>query len=169
MKSFNLRTVKLRSGEEFRDAIELELAPLEYGGQRYIPVPEKVPAELAVSRASTGTVFQLRFAARLHGPCYRCLGDAVLDVPANAREYQATRPDDDDELRTPYLADENLDLEAWARDAIALELPEQILCRPDCRGLCPVCGKDLNVEPHEHEEERVDPRWSALAELRDKL
>ncbi len=169
MKSFNLRTVKLRSGEEFRDAIELELAPLEYGGQRYIPVPEKVPAELAVSRASTGTVFQLRFAARLHGPCYRCLGDAVLDVPANAREYQATRPGDDDELRTPYLADENLDLEAWARDAIALELPEQILCRPDCRGLCPVCGKDLNVEPHEHEEERVDPRWSALAELRDKL
>ncbi len=169
MKSFNLRTVKLRSGEEFRDEIELELAPLEYGGQRYIPVPEKVPAELAVTRASTGTVFQLRFGARLHGPCYRCLEDAVLDVPVNAREYQATNPGDDDELRTPYLADDNLDLEAWARDAIALELPEQILCRPDCKGLCPVCGKDLNVEPHEHEEERVDPRWSALAELRDKL
>jgi len=169
VKSFNLRTVKLRSGEEFRDEIELELAPLEYGGQRYIPVPEKVPAELAVTRASTGTVFQLRFGARLHGPCYRCLEDAVLDVPVNAREYQATNPGDDDELRTPYLADDNLDLEAWARDAIALELPEQILCRPDCKGLCPVCGKDLNVEPHEHEEERVDPRWSALAELRDKL
>ncbi len=169
MKSFNLRTVKLRSGEEFRDAIELELAPLEYGGQRYIPVPEKVPAELAVSRASTGTIFHLQFAARLHGPCYRCLGDAVLDVPANAQEYQATNPGDDDELRTPYLADEMLDLEAWARDAIALELPEQILCRPDCKGLCPVCGKDLNVEPHEHEEDYVDPRWSALAELRDKL
>ena len=169
MKSFNLRTVKLRSGEEFRDAIELELAPLEYGGQRYIPVPEKVPAELAITRASTGTVFQLRFDARLHGPCYRCLEDAVLDVPADAREYQATNPAGDDELGTPYLADDNIDLEAWARDAIALELPEQILCRPECKGLCPVCGKDLNVEPHEHEEERVDPRWSALAELRDKL
>ena len=169
MKSFNLRSVKLRSGEEFRDAIELELAPLEYGGQRYIPVPEKVPAELVLSRATTGTVFALRFGARLYGPCYRCLGDAVLDVPVNAREYQATSPADDDELRTPYLADEKLDLEAWARDAIALELPEQILCRLDCKGLCPVCGKDLNVEPHEHEEERVDSRWAALAELRDKL
>ncbi len=169
MKSFNLRSVKLRSGEESRDAIELELSPLEYGGQRYIPVPEKVPAELALSRATTGTVFELRFGARLHGPCYRCLGDAVLDVPVDAREYQATSPTDDDELRTPYLADEKLDLEAWARDAIALELPEQILCRPDCKGLCPVCGKDLNVEPHEHEEEHVDSRWAALAELRDKL
>ena len=169
MKSFNLRTVKLRSGEEFRDAIELELTPLEYGGQRYIPVPEKSPAELDVTRASTGTLFQLRFTARLHGPCYRCLGDAVLDVPVNAREYQATSPNDDDELRTPYLVDEKLDLEAWARDAIALELPEQILCRQDCKGLCPMCGKDLNVEPHEHEEEHVDSRWAALAELRDKL
>ena len=169
MKSFNLRSVKLRSGEEFRDAIELELAPLEYGGQRYIPVPEKVPADFALSRATTGTVFALRFSARLHGPCYRCLGDAVLDVPVNAREYQATSPADDDELRTPYLHEEKLDLEAWSRDAIALELPEQILCRLDCKGLCPVCGKDLNVEPHEHEEEHVDSRWAALAELRDKL
>ena len=50
----------------------------------------------------------------------------------------------------------------WARDAVALELPEQILCRPDCAGLCPVCGKDLNVEPHEHLERDPDPRWAAL-------
>ena len=62
-----------------------------------------------------------------------------------------------------------LDVHGWARDAIALALPEQILCRPDCKGLCPVCGKDLNLEPHEHEEEDADPRWAALAELREKL
>ena len=55
------------------------------------------------------------------------------------------------------------------RDAIALALPEQILCRTDCAGLCPTCGKDLNLEPHEHEEEHGDPRWSALAALRDRL
>jgi uncharacterized protein len=110
----------------------------------------------------------LRFHARLHGPCYRCLDDAVVDIPINAREYQATNADTD-ELRTPYLADDALDLESWARDAIALELPEQILCRPDCKGLCAVCGKDLNDEPHEHEEEHDDSRWAALAELRDKL
>ena len=168
MKTFNLRAVKLRSGEEFRDAVDLELTPLEYGGQRYIPVPEQVPAALAISRATTGTLFQLRFDARLHGPCYRCLGDAVVDIPINAREYQATNPETD-ELQTPYLAEDTLDLESWARDAIALELPEQILCRPECLGLCAVCGKDLNDEPHTHEEERLDPRWAALAELKDKL
>jgi uncharacterized protein len=169
VKSFNLRSVKLRSGEEYRDEIDLELTPLEYGGQRYVPIPEKVPAELVVSRASTGTVFQLRFNARLHGPCYRCLDDAVVDIPVDGREYQATSPGESDELRTPYLVDDKLDLDVWARDAIALALPEQILCRTDCAGLCPVCGKDLNVEPHTHEEERADPRWAALAELRDRL
>ncbi|MDX6411524.1 MAG: hypothetical protein QOE91_1040 [Gaiellaceae bacterium] len=169
MKTFNLRAVKLRSGEEFRDAVDLDLTPLEYGGQRYLPVPAEVPAALAISRATTGTLFQLRFDARLHGPCYRCLGDAAVDIPINAREYQATNADTD-ELQTPYLlAEDTLDLESWARDAIALELPEQILCRQDCKGLCAVCGKDLNVEPHEHEEEHDDPRWAALAELKDKL
>jgi len=169
VKSFNLRSVKLRSGEEYRDEIELDLTPLEYGGQRYVPVPEKVPAELVVSRASTGTVFQLRFDARLHGPCYRCLGDAAVSIPVNAREYQATSPGESDELRTPYVVEDRLDVIGWARDAIALALPEQILCRPDCAGLCPVCGKDLNLEPHTHDEERADPRWDVLAKLREEL
>jgi DUF177 domain-containing protein len=169
VRSFNLRSVKLRSGEEYRDEIDLELTPLEYGGQRYLPIPEKVPAGLIVSRASTGTVFQLRFEAKLYGPCYRCLGDAVVSIPVDAREYQATSPGESDELQTPYLVENKLDLESWARDAIALALPEQILCRADCAGLCPVCGKDLNLEPHAHEEEHTDPRWDALAQLRDQL
>jgi uncharacterized protein len=166
--TFNLRTLKLRSGEQFADALDIQLEPLELGGQRYLPVPETVPTELSVTRASTGTVFELRFDTRLHGPCYRCLADAVLDVPIAAREYQATNPDSE-ELRTPYLDEDRLNLSAWARDAVVLALPEQILCRADCAGLCPVCGKDLNAEPHTHDEERTDSRWTALAELRDQL
>jgi uncharacterized protein len=169
VRSFNLRQAKLRSGEEYRDEVELELEPFELGGERYLPVPEKVPAELVITKASTGTVFELRFAARLHGPCYRCLDDAVLDVPIQAREYQATNPEGSDELRTPYLKDDNLDLSSWARDAVALELPDKILCRPDCAGLCPVCGKNLNDEPHAHDEEKTDSRWQALESLREKL
>ena len=62
-------------------------------------------------------------------------------------------------IRTPPTSsarstscDGELDVGAWARDQLALALPDQILCRPDCAGLCPVCGKNLNVEPHEHEE-----------------
>ena len=169
MRSFNLRQLRLRSGEEYRDEVELELEPFELGGERYLPVPERVPADLAITKASTGTVFELVFAARLHGPCYRCLDDAVLEIPIAAHEYQATNPEESDELRTPYLHDDNLDLAGWSRDAIALALPDKILCRPECAGLCPVCGKNLNHEPHTHADEPTDSRWAVLESLREKL
>jgi uncharacterized protein len=165
MTSFDLRKAKLRPGEELREALDVELPAFEFGGQRYVPVPETVEAALTITRAVTGTVFTLDFTARLHGPCYRCLGDAVLETRVHAREYQASDPDDD-ELRTPYLVENRLELSAWARDAVALALPDKILCRPDCAGLCPECGKNLNDEPHTHEETSVDPRWAALEALR---
>jgi len=169
MKSFNLRQLKLRSGEQYRDEVELELEPFELGGERYLPVPGTVPAELTITRAATGTVFQLAFTTRLHGPCYRCLDDAVLELSLAGREYQATNPEGSDELRTPYLVEDKLDLTAWARDTVALALPDKILCRADCAGLCPVCGKNLNLEPHMHEEAHGDSRWAALEALREQL
>src|SRR5919197_141972 len=99
--------MRLRSGEQFVDTEDVELVPLELGGQRYVPIPATVPAQLSITRASTGTVFELQFDARLHGPCYRCLADAVLDIPISAREYEATSSESD-ELRTPYLHDDQL-------------------------------------------------------------
>ena len=119
-------------------------------------MPERVPAELAIT-------------TRLHGPCFRCLEDAALELAIDTREYQATSPGESDELRTPYVVDDKLDLVAWARDAVALELPDKILCRPDCAGLCPVCGKNLNDEPHTHDDVAADPRWAALESLREQL
>jgi uncharacterized protein len=168
MTSFNLRQLKLRPGEEFRDELEVELPAFEFGGQRYLPIPERIPAELVVTRATTGTVFALAFTVRLHGPCYRCLGDAVLEIPIAAREYQAQAPEDE-QMTTPYLHEDRLEVSDWARDAVALALPDKILCRPDCAGLCPECGKNLNQEPHTHEEEHGDPRWAALEALRNEL
>jgi uncharacterized protein len=169
MTVFNTRTVRLQSGEQFRDVKEVDLEPLELGGQRYVPIPESPEAALTLTRLSSGLLLELEFDVRLVGPCVRCLGDAGLDVSVKDQQYQATTPDGDEELRTPYLVDDRLDLSAWARDAVALALPDQILCRPDCAGLCSVCGRDLNTEPHEHEDEGGDERWAKLAELRDKL
>lgn len=132
-------------------------------------MPERVPAELEITKASTGTVFELRFTTRLHGPCFRCLEEAALELAIDAREYQATSPGESDELRTPYVVDHRLDLAAWARDAVALELPDKILCRADCAGLCPACGKNLNHEPHAHDAAVMDSRWAALESLREQL
>jgi len=120
------------------------------------------PAPLAGGEGD-GDVFAQ---ARAHAAwLLRCLEDAELALSLRLREYQATKPESEEDA-TEYLVDGQLDLTAWSRDAIVLALPEQILCREDCAGLCPVCGKDLNVEPHKHVEETVDPRWAALSELR---
>jgi uncharacterized protein len=166
MTTFDLRTLRLRSGDQAREQVEIELEPLVLGGQAYEPQPNPAPAELTVTRASSGTVLELALGTSLHGPCFRCLVDAELPLSLRLREYQATNPDGD-EMRTEYLEDDRLDLSAWAHDAIALALPDKILCRPDCAGLCPVCGKDLNAEPHEHAVEESDPRWAALESLRE--
>jgi DUF177 domain-containing protein len=169
MTRFPLRRLRLRSGEEHRETIPVELEPFDLGGERYLPVPQEVQADLSIAQATSGLVLVLRFDVRLHGPCMRCLADAVVDVRVDAREYHAADPAAGPELRSEYVVDDQLQLSTWARDAIALALPDQILHAPDCKGLCPVCGKDLNVEPHEHEEVAEDPRWAALEELRDRL
>jgi DUF177 domain-containing protein len=172
MTSIDLRRLRLRRGEARREAVELELEPFHLAGQRYEPVPDVVPAEVEIAEASGPLVFRLRFRTRLSGPCMRCLGHAEVAIEVSAREvHELDGPAQgmSEELRSDYVSEGNLDVSAWARDAIALELPEQILCRPECAGLCPVCGRDLNVEPHEHVERDADPRWAALEQLRDEL
>jgi DUF177 domain-containing protein len=162
--TFDFRTLRLRSGDQARERVEIELEPLVLGGQPYEPRPDPLPADLTVTRASSGTVLELAFDVTLEGACFRCLAAAELSLSLRLREYEAATPEGDEE-QTEYLDSDRLDLSAWAYDAIALALPDKILCRPDCAGLCPVCGKDLNAEPHEHVEEVSDPRWAKLSEL----
>jgi len=167
--TIDLRRLRLRPGEVRHERLDVEVEPFLLGGQRYETTPPEVPVELEITQASGATVFDLRLHARLSGPCMRCLGHAELEVDVRARELHDPQAPRADELRSDYVLDDRLQVSAWARDAIALALPDQILCRPECAGLCPVCGKDLNVEPHEHAEADLDPRWSAHEELRDRL
>src|SRR5918996_2195235 len=118
MPTLNLRSLKLRPGEEYRDEHEIGLEPLELGGERSLPVPDKVAAAVVVNPVPSGTVFSVGFPVRLHGPCYRCLKDAVLDLEVASREYHATS-DISEEVQSPYVEDDRLDLSAWARDALS--------------------------------------------------
>ena len=83
----------------------------------------------------------------------------------DAREVD--RPSEGEELQSPYVEDEQLDLAAWAHDSFALAAPAKVLCREDCAGLCPVCAADLNeAGPEHHHESAPDPRWAKLRELK---
>jgi uncharacterized protein len=109
----------------------------------------------------------MRFHAHVDGRCMRCLEDAEVPVEVDAREVDQ-RGTADEELTSPYITDAELDLARWAHDALALAMPFQLLCRPDCKGLCAVCGESLNdADParHEHVSE-PDPRWAKLRELK---
>jgi uncharacterized protein len=165
----DLRTLRLRPGEVRRQTIDVELEPFVLGGQRYEATPGTVPVELEISQASGATGFELRLDVHLSGACMRCLGFAEVARHVRAREFHDFDAPPSDELHSDYVVDGHLQLGTWARDAVAHELPEQILCREDCAGLCPVCGKDLNDEPHEHLQRDPDPRWAALEELRNDL
>ena len=161
----DLAGLRLSAGEGRRLELEVEIEPLVLGSETYRAEPALVPVRVDVSRMlGGGYALRLRFAAPLAGSCMRCLKDAAPLVAVDAREVD--RPGEGEELESPYVREEMLDLAAWAHDAFALAAPVKILCREDCAGLCPVCAADLNEAGPEHAHERPpDPRWARLQEL----
>jgi uncharacterized protein len=163
----DLDRLSLSHGDGARLEIPVRLEPLELAGQTYSIVPATVPAVLEVSRPSRGFAFHLRFPIRVEGPCMRCLEGARVDTEVDAREIDQSETDEE-ELRSPYVDDDELDLGRWAHDTALLALPPRILCREDCAGLCPVCGESLNnADPADHEHGSApDPRWAKLKDLK---
>jgi DUF177 domain-containing protein len=162
---FDLGRLGLTSGEGRRLALGVHLGEFELGGSRYAPDPEDVDVTFDVARMTHGGYsLRVRFTAALSGPCMRCLESAAPAVEVDAREVD--QPGGGDELSSPYVDGEELDIAAWARDAYALALPSQVLCRGDCAGLCPECGANLNADPGHRHERAPDPRWAKLRELR---
>ena len=115
-------------------------------------------------------MFYLAFETRLHGPVHALpRRTPYVDVAVDASRVQRGGR----WTRRPTCARSTSSRTSSSSPSGPVtrsrwRFPTQILCRPDCAGLCPVCGKDLNDEPHEHEETVADPRWAALEALRDE-
>ncbi len=164
---FDLGRLSLHSGEGRRIDTHVTVEPLSFGGQTYETDAREVPVRLDISRTMGGYALRLRMTVPLDGPCMRCLEPAERVIDVDAREVDQPGAGDDDELTSPYVDRDELDLRSWARDALVLALPTQIICRDECRGLCPVCGENLNAASPDHgHEAEPDPRWAKLRELR---
>ena len=109
--------------------------------------------------------------------CDRCLREytapaeselelAVLDEPEAGEGERELSAED---LGVVYAEGGVLDTRPLLVEQLQLNVPMRPLCREDCRGLCPVCGANRNLERCECKDESVDPRWAALAALRDRL
>lgn len=164
--TIDLDALALRSGEGARlDVGLLPAAPVIAGEELELP-PGPLDARVDVSRTTSGYALRLRLETTVSGICARCLGPADLQLAIDAREVDQAS-ENDPELLSPYVGEGLLSVDAWVHDAITLALPERLLCRPDCLGLCDVCGVSLNdFAPGEHTHEpRLDPRFAKLREL----
>jgi uncharacterized protein len=160
----DLGRIGLTSGEARHLDLTVAMDDLKLAGQSYAPV-SKVPVKLDVAKMPGGYALRLRAEVELTGPCMRCLEDAGRRVEVDAREIDQSGGGE--ELESPYIDGDDLDLRAWARDSVALELPTQIVCTPECKGICAVCGENLNTADPDHTHDSApDPRWNKLSELK---
>lgn len=119
-----------------------------------------------------------KLATSLELACARCLDPVVEDV---ARSFDLLyRPQGTDagheelsvtaaEAEIGYYQGEGLQLADAIREQVLLAVPFRVLCREDCQGLCPTCGKNRNTDPCSCVQPVEDPRWAALKEIRGKL
>ncbi len=134
-------------------------------GTDVIGVPPGSPVELELRLESVveGVLVTGTAEVALQGQCARCLEPISSPEEVDLQElylYPDKELDDDEASR---LEDDLLDLEPLLRDTVVLDLPYTPLCRPDCAGLCPDCGANLNADPDHAHDDRTDPRWAALS------
>ena len=137
-------------------------------GQGFI-TPVKVTG-VVQNRAGVLTLdYQTAFTLSLI--CDRCLAGVERDFALSFSHLLAPTPPGDEDSEIIHCSDGYLDMMAVSVDDIFPNLPMQVLCRPDCRGLCPTCGADRNHRDCGHGQEDSgentgDPRWAALKNLK---
>jgi uncharacterized protein len=122
--------------------------------------------QLDVGRTTQGVLFTGGFTAHTTLECVRCIKPFEQELRWSLTEAYALRANGVSESELMVPEDAQIDLEPIIREYALLEVPINPICRPDCRGLCPVCGQDLNVLDCGH---RAASDGSAFAALRDFL
>ncbi|MCI0521539.1 MAG: DUF177 domain-containing protein [Chloroflexi bacterium] len=121
-----------------------------------------------VSRTAQGLLVQSYLRAALAAECVRCLSPFQQTVQTDFTELYAFSRNATTESELLLPDDMHIDLRPLVREYTLLAMPISPLCRPDCRGLCPVCGENLNETTCDHSNEAVDPRLEQLKNLLDE-
>ena len=137
-------------------------------GEREFSLPSGIDYDLMLTNAGEGILATGILTTHVVGTCDRCLSPAEFDVSGEVDEYylfeepEETGDDDDDELDFSLVsADNTIDLSDALLSALVMETPFVVLCRPDCKGLCPVCGANLNEEDCGHAAQIEEDRLKA--------
>jgi uncharacterized protein len=126
---------------------------------------------LRLTRTRQGIVIQGTLLTHISADCMRCLTPCKLPCDIEISDlFVYPAPPGSTISSNPYIVDDGgfVDLQPIIREEGILAVPIQALCSPDCKGLCPVCGQNLNEETCKCAVEHIDPRLSALRELLDE-
>lgn len=118
-----------------------------------------------VTKAAQGLLVETSLQASMPGVCVRCLSEIDLSLKANFTELYAFSRQSMSESGLLLPENAQLELEPLLREVLLLEIPMSPLCRPDCQGLCPICGGNRNETACSHPEEVSDPRFTILKTL----
>ena len=160
MRRFDLRSLRYNGAGEAWRSLPVQVSPFVFGGLEYTVKDDVIEVSLTAGRVGENITLVGEFDTTVTGPCQRCLGEAAVPVSVRAVEYvrhgeSEVEDEDGEDGAAGYVTSNILDLERWVRDLVAEALPDKLLCDDTCRGLCPVCGVDLNVDPeHRHEAPR---------------
>ena len=145
----------------------VDLSDLRYG-ESY-PVSEPVEASGVVRNTAGVLVMTGSVHTTIHGVCDRCAADfdSYVEFPIDVvLVTELSNEENEDEGVFPLEGD-SADLEDIVRSVFVLNLDSKLLCKPDCKGLCCRCGKNLNEGPCSCQKE-LDPRFAALKQLLEK-
>ena len=154
-------------GESVSFSTSVDLSDLLYG--ECYPVSEPVLASGTVRNTAGVLVMTGNLHTTIHGVCDRCATDFVSDVEFPIDVVLVTElsnEENEDEWVFPLEGD-SADLEDIVRTVFVLNFGSKLLCKPDCKGLCCRCGKNLNDGPCNCQKE-LDPRFAALKQLLEK-
>lgn len=142
----------------------LDLHEMQFGGS--CPVQEPVLAKGAVRNTAGVLLLEAELTTVLHGVCDRCASDFVRPISYPVRAVLTTELENEDEADewTFLLEDDTADLDEILTTAFVLNMDSKLLCKPDCKGLCFRCGKNLNDGPCSCRPE-ADPRLAVLGQL----
>ncbi len=145
----------------------LDLSGETFGSTK--PVSEPVVCKGRVRNTAGVLVLTATLSTTLHGICDRCAGafDRELRVPVEAVLVRELSNEQDSDPWTFELDGKEADLDEIMTTAFVLSMDSKLLCREDCKGLCPRCGKNLNEGPCGCRPE-VDSRFAVLQKLLDK-
>ena len=159
----DLKAIFAKPGSSLAVNFALDLAELEFSGET--PLKKPVPVVGSVfNRAGIVTV-DVACSVEFSAPCDRCGKDAVNCYSLEINRVLVTEISDETDDELILIPDMQLDIEELCTTEIVLSLPMKHLCKPDCKGICPICGKDLNDSVCDCKKSATDPRLEVLAQL----